>query len=222
MERTLHRQLKLLYADDSSQTEVRVGDYRIDAIAGDDLIEIQCASLSAIRPKCRELVKTHRLRVVKPLVMRTRIRKLTRRGGTQTMRRMSPKQGSIQDLFAELVYFTDLIPHPNLTIEVPLIHVQQTRVPRTSRRRRWWGSDFEVIDVELESIEKTLEIYDAADLWSMMSIDPLQGDFNTSDLAKATGASRHAAQQMAYVLRETGAVQTISRKRTGMVYRAVA
>jgi hypothetical protein len=176
--------------------------------------------LSAIRSKCRELVKTHRLRVVKPLIVRTRIRKLNRRGGTQTMRRMSPKRGSIQDLFAELVYFTDLIPHPNLTIEVPMIHVQQTRIPRKSRRRRWWGCDFEVVDVELESIEKTLEIYDAADLWSMMSIEPLEGDFNTADLAKATGASRHAAQQMAYVLRETGAVKTISRKRTGMVYRA--
>lgn len=220
MERTLHRQLKLLYADHPDQTEVTVGDYRIDAIAGGDLVEIQCASLSAIRSKCRDLVQTHRLRVVKPVVMRTRIRKLSRRGGRQTMRRMSPKRGSVQEIFSELVYFTDLIPHPNLAIEIPLVHVEQTRVPRKTRRRRWWNKDYEVVDVALEGIEQTLEINQASDLWAMMAIEPIAKEFNTVDLANATGTTRHAAQQMAYVLRKTGAVDTIARRKTGWVYRA--
>ena len=219
MERTLHRQLKLLYADSPGQTEVTVGDYRIDAICDGALIEIQCASLSAIKSKCHDLVQTHRLTVVKPVVVRTRIRKLARKGGRQTMRRMSPKRGSVREVFAELVYFTDLIPHPNLSIEVPLIHVEQTRVPRKSRRR-WWNKNYEVVDVSLESIEQTLEINDPSDLWTMMSIDPIRDDFNTVDLAAATGTDRHAAQQMAYVLRKTGAVETVARKKTGWVYRA--
>ena len=48
MESSLHQQLKEHYAD-TGKTEVRLGDYRIDAIRDGELIEIQCASLSAIR-----------------------------------------------------------------------------------------------------------------------------------------------------------------------------
>ena len=51
METSLHRDLKKLYAGDDSQTEVVLGGYRIDAVSGGRLIEIQHGSLSAIRDK---------------------------------------------------------------------------------------------------------------------------------------------------------------------------
>ena len=57
METTLHQQLKRCYAQDDDSTEVVLGQYRIDAIRDDELIEVQCASLSAIRDKCRNLLK---------------------------------------------------------------------------------------------------------------------------------------------------------------------
>ena len=49
METTLHRQLKQSYASSDGETEVTLGSFRIDAIRDDELIEIQCASLSALR-----------------------------------------------------------------------------------------------------------------------------------------------------------------------------
>ena len=75
METSLHQQLKLHYAGDASQTEVVVGRYRIDAVRGDELIEVQCASLSAIKAKINALLHRHTVRVVKPVVLRTRIAK---------------------------------------------------------------------------------------------------------------------------------------------------
>ena len=57
METTLHQQLKRRYAQDDDSTEVVLGKYRIDAIRDDELIEVQCASLSAIRDKCRNSAK---------------------------------------------------------------------------------------------------------------------------------------------------------------------
>ena len=41
------------------------------------------------------------------------------------------------DLFAELVYFTQLFPNPNLTIDAPLVDVEEWRYPGHGRRRRW-------------------------------------------------------------------------------------
>ena len=58
METTLHRQLKEHYAEDPEQIEVKLGRYRIDAIAGGELIEIQHGSLAAIRDKIRTLLES--------------------------------------------------------------------------------------------------------------------------------------------------------------------
>ena len=50
--------------------EQRVGRYRIDVVIGKELVEIQLASLSAIRDKIAALVKRHDVRVVKPIIAR--------------------------------------------------------------------------------------------------------------------------------------------------------
>ena len=70
METTLHRQLKALYAGGEARVEQRLAGfrYRIDAVRGEELVEIQHGSLAAIRDKIRHLVETHRVLVVKPIV----------------------------------------------------------------------------------------------------------------------------------------------------------
>ncbi|TWU47771.1 hypothetical protein [Rubripirellula reticaptiva] len=227
METTLHHQLKLGYADDPSQTEVVLGSYRIDAIrrcgnSGDELIEVQCASLSAIRDKCRDLLKRHTLRVVKPIVIRTRIIKLAKRDGPIKSRRLSPKRGSVLNVFDELIYFTRVFPHTNLTIEVPLIHVEEHRVPSTKKRRRSWHKDYTVADVKLESIASVIELKKPADLLSLLDLPDDITSFNTAELASAIDRPRWHAQQIAYVLRKTGAIDQTSRNIKGVVYQRAA
>ncbi len=227
METTLHQQLKLRYANDHSQTEVVMGRYRIDAVRDDELVEVQCASLSAIRDKCRDLLKRHRLRVVKPIVIRTRIAKTKKPGGVVTSRRMSPKRGRLLDLFEELIYFTRVFPHENLTVEVPLIHVEQLRSPSRKKRRRRWHKTHVVDDVKLESVERTVELQRPSDLIGLLELPRnaamLRADtFNTADLASAIDRPRYAAQQIAYVLRKTGAIESTGRTRSGIVYRRSA
>ena len=70
METSLHRQLKQLYAGDDGPVEMRLGKYRVDAIVGEQLIEIQHASLASIRDKIRRLCHDHPALVVKPIVAR--------------------------------------------------------------------------------------------------------------------------------------------------------
>lgn len=222
METTLHQQLKRCYADDDDNTEVVMGNYRIDAIRDGELIEVQCASLSAIRDKCRNLLKRHRLRVVKPVVSRTRIAKVAKQGGPIKSRRMSPKRGSILDIFDDLIYFTRVFPHPNLTIEAPLVQIEQIRSPSKKRRRRRWHKDYHVDDVQLESIEEGIELREPADLLELIGLPDDTDSFTTVDIAEATGRPRWAAQQIAYVLRKTGAIDPCDRNRTGIIYQRAA
>ena len=219
METTLHQQLKLHYAQDASQTEVVVGRYRIDAVRNDELIEIQCASLSAIRSKIAALLDRHSVRVVKPVIRRTRIAKKKTSKGPIVSRRWSPKRGDHLDVFDDLIYFTRVFPHPNLILEFVTVDVEQVRVP-CKRHRRRWRREYQVNDVRLEKIESTLEVQTASDLYSIIAMDTQQESFTTEDIAKATGRPRWFAQKIAYVLKHTRAIEPIGRIRTGIIYRA--
>jgi hypothetical protein len=221
METTLHSQLKRCYADSVENTEVVMGRYRIDAIRDDELIEVQCASLSAIRDKSKNLLKRHKLRVVKPIIFRTRIAKVNSKAGPIQSRRMSPKKGDVLELFEELIYFTRVFPHPNLILEVPMVCVEQLRMPRKSRKR-WRQKDYRVADVRLESIDHTHEFHHASDLLKLIPWTKPPVSFDTADLAKAIDRPRWFAQQIAYVLRHTGAIAEVGRKRAGIVYEAAA
>ncbi|MCA9220140.1 MAG: hypothetical protein KDA71_07410 [Planctomycetales bacterium] len=219
METTLHRQLKLHYAPDVSACEVTLGSYRIDVMGDGELIEIQHGSLAAIRDKVADLLGQHRVRVVKPIVIRKRLVKLQRKGGAVVSRRLSPKLGSRLDLFHELVYFTRVFPHANLTLDVPLVDIEEWRYPGHGRRRRWRENDFQVEDQRLETLHETIRLTEPADLLKLLDVR-LPAVFHTSHLAESLGISRWIAQRIAYTLRETGAVHQVGKQGNLLLYEA--
>ena len=217
METTLHRQLKEVYADESSAIEVPVGSYRIDVVRDDTLIEIQHASLASIRSKIERLVCDHEVLVVKPIVVRRQLVKLSRKRGRVVGRRLSPKRGRLLDVFHELIYFTHLFPHPNLTIEVPLIDIAEWRYPGHGRRRRWRKRDYQVQDQELISIHEKYKFRQACDLKNVVTGD-LPKRFDTSHLAKALDVDRWFAQRVAYCFRKMGAAQQVGKRGNALLY----
>ena len=221
METSLHRQLKALYAGLEARVEQRLDGYRIDAVRGDELIEIQHGSLSAIGNKIERLLERHRVLVVKPLVVRKTLVRLRKKGGKEIERRQSPKRGSILDLFEELVYFTRLFPHPNLTIETPLVEVEERRYPGHGRRRRWRQKDFQVEDQKLVAVVGVERFRTCADLWRL--IPPgLAAPFHTAHLAEALGTRRPIAQRIAYCLRKTGAANVCGKAGNALLYQRAA
>ncbi|MEO1618113.1 MAG: hypothetical protein AAFV88_19825, partial [Planctomycetota bacterium] len=117
------------------------------------------------------------------------------------------------------IYFTQVFPHENLCLEIALVHVEQTRVPAKRRRRRW-RQDYRVTDVALEKIESTVELQNARSLCALVGIDQGTAEFTTEDLAELTKRPRWFAQKIAYVLKHTGAIRQVDRKRSGIIYKA--
>ena len=217
METSLHQQLKLHYARDESQVEVRLGDYRIDAIRGGRLIEIQHGSLAAIRDKIADLLENHRVTVVKPIVALKHLVKFDKRGGKVVSRRRSPKRGQLLDVFDELVYFTRVFPHRRLLLEVALVEVEELRYPGHGRRRRHRANDFQVEDQRLVEILDTYRFRTLADLRKMLP-KSLPTTFHTGHIAEGLDVRRHIAQRMAYCMRETGAIHTVGKQGNAMLY----
>ena len=219
METTLHRQLKNMFCGPDSQTEVKLARYRIDVVSGNRLIEIQQSGLSAIRDKINALLQDGcTVEVVKPLITRKRLIKLNRKNGKEIDRRWSPRRGSILDIFDELVYFTRVFPHPNLTMTIPLISIEEIRYPGHGRRRRRRRNDFQVQDRQIMEMSDTVSFRTVIDLQKLLPAQ-LPQEFDTGELARELEIPRHQAQRIAYVMRKTGTAQPTGKRGNAIVYR---
>lgn len=219
METSLHKQLKLHYAASEAETEVTVDGFRIDAIsASGELVEIQHASLGALRGKTKKLLQgtKHSLRIVKPIIARKRVITLTRRGGEPKRSRMSPKRGSVLDFFEDFVHFSTVFPLRRLTLEIVLIEAEETRVDRPKPTRR---KKYSPIDQQLIQVHESIELRTKADLVRQLPVEHLPMPFDTAELAAAMQRPRWFAQKVAYCLRVTGAAKLAGKRGNSQLYR---
>lgn len=220
METSLHRQLKMHYAASDEQTEVTVDGFRIDAISkSGELVEIQHASLGALRDKTRQLLSNtkHQLRIIKPIIGRKRLVTLTRRDGSVKRTRMSPKRGELLDVFEDLVHFSSVFPRQRLTLEVVLIEAEEVRIDRKRPTRR--GRRYTSLDQRLVDVLGSLQLRTRTDLLRQLPLETLPNPFCTAELAAALGKPRWFAQKVAYCLRETGAVKLHGKRGNSLIYK---
>lgn len=223
METSLHRELKRLMAGDESGEEQPLAGYRIDAIVDDRLIEVQVASLAAIRAKTVSLLEQgFEVTVVKPLTARKQIVRRERRDGSESSRRWSPRRQTFADVFDELVHFLGAFPHPRLTLELLLITEEEVRM---TRARRWSRQrDYRIEDRHLRSIEDRRVLRTATDLLGVLPPNVrrlcAREPFTTADLAVAAEVHRGLAQKIAYCFRKMGVWKTIGKRQRALLYQA--
>lgn len=220
METSLHRQLKSLYVTDPEQHEVRVDGYRIDAVDGELLIEIQYGSLGAIRTKIRRLVESYDVLVVKPLAARKQLLKRDVPAGPVVSQRYSPKKQTLWNLFEDLVHFVDVFPHPRLELDVLLTLQQEYRLPAERKRRVNRG--YLIEDRLLSEVTGRIQLKTADDLVAMLPDELKQPKrtepFTTGDLAGAAGINRWLAQKVGYCLRHCGAAEVVGKQGNSLLY----
>jgi hypothetical protein len=216
-EKPLHAALKQWYAQPGDLTEVSVDGFTIDIVRGDLLIEIQTRNLSAIKRKLMSLVEQHPVRLVYPIAQDKWIVRQSRNGQRTpgVGRRKSPKRGTVELVFEELVSLPHLLTHPNFSLDVLLIQEEEVRRQAGTRswRRKGWAIHERLL---LQVVERRLfETPD--DLLALLPL-ALTEPFTTTDLAQATGHPLWLAQKMAYCLREMGAITAVGKRGRGLLY----
>lgn len=215
-EKPLHAALKSWCARPGDRLEEPVGGYVVDIARPGLFLEVQTGGFSSMRSKVRKLCRDSRLRLVYPVALEKWLLKLPKDGARDPVRRKSPKRGRIEEVFAEMVSFPELIAHANFSVEVLLVRMEEVRSfdgRRGWRRRGWLVEERRLLEVA-ES-----RLLDGPEAWLSMLPDGMPEEFTTRDIAEASGVRRWLAQKMAYCLRKAGLIGEVGRSRSGKVYR---
>ncbi len=224
METSLHRELKKLYAASPDAIEVAESCYRIDAIdARGRLIEIQHAGLGILRNKINTLLSQgHQIRIIKPWIVHKVVETYDKGTGELLRRRKSPKEQRPIQFFGEMIHFTQVFPHPKLTLEILPVHCIEKRIdtPRRGRRKQYKALDTHL--AKQPCLTDAFVLKTTKDLWKLMGRPKLPKAFDTQELAEAIEEPRWLAQQIAYVLSRCGATEQHSKRGNSIVYQKAA
>lgn len=207
-EQTLHEQLKEYYARETGDVESVLGDYRVDVIRGNLLIEIQTRSFSSIREKLGKLVKEHNVRLVHPVPYQKWVIRLDR-NENMVSKRKSPKRGRVEEVFRELVYMPKLLADPNFELEVALVNIEEFLIDDGKgswRRKRWSIHDKKMINLHERHLYHTPQ-----DFLRLLP-ETLPAEFTTRMLAKESKLRINLAQKMVYCLRNMEVIQQTGKK----------
>ena len=214
-EKPLHAALKQWYALADDLTEVSVDGFTVDVVRGDLLIEIQTRNLSAIKRKLTALTERHPVRLVYPIAQDKWIVRLSKNGKTVLGRRKSPKRGTLELAFEELVSFPQLLAHPNFSLEVLLIQEEEARRydgTRNWRRKGWVTHERRLLQVVDRRLFET-----PADMRALIPASLVE-PFTTTQLAEAKDQPLWLAQKMVYCWREMGAIAIVGKHGRHVLY----
>ncbi len=213
-EKPLHAALKHWYTRPGDRLEVAVDGFVIDIVRGNLLIEIQTGHFAAIKSKLAQLVRTHPVRVIYPLIEEKWIVRPAPDDGAQPVRRKSPKRGQLHDVFWELVRIPHLLANPNFSLELVMIRAEE--VWRYVGKRQWRRRGWAVEERRLLEVLGQRVFAEPRD-WRGFVPNGLVS-FTARDLAIALSASGKLAQRMAYCLQHSRMIELTGKRGRANLY----
>ncbi|MFH1085502.1 MAG: hypothetical protein V1772_07050 [Chloroflexota bacterium] len=213
-ESSLHAALKAWYARPGDRLEAVVDGCVVDVVRDDLLIEVQVSNLLAIRDKLRRLAGQSVL-LVHPVASEKVIVHVDAATGEIVRRRRSPKRGRVEELFDELVHLGDDLNRDGLTLDVPLVAVEELRC--ADGRGSWRRQGVSIVDrrlIEVRAVEHFASGLDLARLLPAGLVAP----FSNRDLAAALGLRRRLAQRMTYCLRQVGVLREAGKRGHALLF----
>lgn len=185
----------MFYSQPGDTIEAWVEGFQVDVLRDDLLIEIQTGNFSAIKRKLITLLPSHPILLVYPVALQRWIVRLE--DGASTSRRRSPRKGKLADLFYELVYIADLAQHPNLSIEIALLDVEEIRV--NDGKGSWRRNGWTIFDRKMLTVHQLLRLSQPVDYCQFIP-DRLSSPFAVKDFANCAGVPYRLAGKMVYCL----------------------
>lgn len=134
-ERTLHAVLKFYMEPDPSYHEKRVGSFVADIARPEGIVEIQTRGLNRLRRKLDTFLEHSPVTVVYPIASIKYLIWVDPATDEAAPRRKSPRRGTPLDAFAELYKIKPYLRHPNLSVCLLLMEIEEYRL------KNGWSQD---------------------------------------------------------------------------------
>ena len=227
-ESSLHNTLKVFYAEKfGGKTEVEADGHIYDILCDDgQVIEIQTKNLSKLAGKIKDaLDKGHKVRLVYPLVYRTRII-TTDEEGKPVSNRLSPKKGCIYDIFREITGLTDILLKKSFTLEVITINMIEHRIRtkeavQTTNKSRRFKRNWIKVNKRLDEILETQSFNKKKDYLSLLP-ENLPEEFCAKDISKANPSLARYVHLILWVLVRMPVIKEVEKKGRSRYYKWIA
>lgn len=183
-EKLLHAALKFYVHPDETHHEIPLPCGAVaDIFDGEKVIEIQNGNFSPFRLKLRRLLEEYPVTVIYPLPREKRLFWVTPETGETAKPRRSNKKGRFSDAAPELLYISEMLFHPNLTLQLWLIDMDEYKLADGyGKDRKKRAHRLERVPVKMGEIR---EIRNREDLKSILP--PLPETFTAKEFLKAMG-----------------------------------
>jgi hypothetical protein len=205
---SLHSDIKKAYSLPRDQFEVKVGNYVVDILRGDLIIEVQTRNFSAIKKKLQVLIKDYKVRLVYPVSEKKWITYIAE---NQAMgnKRKSPRKGRLTDLFCELVMIPNMIKEDSFSLEVLFIDEEEIRCD--DGKGSWRRKGASIRDRKLLRLNDAFLFQNKADYLKILP-KGLNRVFTNKELACLAKIPLRTAQQVTYCLRKSDIIRTVDKK----------
>ena len=140
-EKTMHAVIKEYMEEDHRFHEVRVGPFYADICRGDEIVEIQTRSLGRLRKKLDAFLPSYHVTVIYPIPAAKHLFWMDPQSGEILSGRRVSKKGSFYDAGRELWAISSYLGHPNLTVRLLLIDMEEYRLQNGYGKDKKRGSE---------------------------------------------------------------------------------
>lgn len=214
-ERSVHAVLKAYFEPQSDNTEIKIGNFVADIAGEDGIIEIQTRALYRLKKKLDCFLEYTHVTVVHPVIGKRYVRWLDPATGELSERKHSTRKENIYTALGELVNIKYAVDDPHFTFVCVVLEAEDIRLlDGRSKDKKRGATKLDRLPLDILA-EYRFEC--PADY--MMLIPPeLEGDFTSSDFAKAARISRTLAQAALNILTYACCVKRIGKRGREILY----
>ena len=215
----LHDALKRRYAAaPGARLEARVGGKVVDVALPDELIEVQTRSLGAIQHKILHLACIMPVRLVHPVVVEKRIRRLDPSSGAELSSRLYRGRKDRYSAFDELVRAPLIVASANVRFDLAVVRVVEERVRDGSGSWRRKGD--RTLSRELEDVMETLSLDGPLDWLALLPGGASREEpWDSASLGGALGIRPERARKILYTFAKAGLMEQFGKDGRHKLYR---
>ncbi|MBN2860685.1 MAG: hypothetical protein JXK93_10525 [Sphaerochaetaceae bacterium] len=214
----LHRDLKELYQKRmGGETEVLVDGYIVDLRSEHMICEIQTGNFSRLHRKLMNLLPEYPVRVVYPLVRDKLVIVCDGQGHTIRNRR-SPVHREIAFAATELMRIPDLVMHPNFSLDLISVSIEEIRVD--DGKGSWRRNGVSITDRRLLSADEPLTFTSPHHYLQFLPYS-LCAEFTNRDISQSSSLTPSQAAKLSYFLRKINVIETAGKRGRSLLFTRV-